>query len=991
MLDFGYKTPEYIFGATKPATLDSIRPDFAFLSWGDESNAAAVIPKHIEEVLSSIATIDRVSLDATINAKFGDRIILAYSLARQWQNEKGDESPRSGPIGPSDDAGFLWQEKEDDAPFLRLFGIYLGISRDEGAIKQWKEASRLLSQGTQLYHQSRPNEAIDFYIKALRRFETVGDAKGAGMCRGNIGLVYLDAGEYGKAIEECRAALELHESVRYERGQVSHLINIGRAHIRLQQWEPALEVVRRKQAIERWVNPTLAAISEAEIGLCQYHLGLRAEAEGCYERALRALGKIQTPHNLDPAAEQLARLAALVGDVAQMDELVSEAKANLIQALRSVDPSPAPMSAPILRQFDEALQGGDEDGLHQALALSQRWSILALESLLAQAAIYQLAGYGAQAEALEAKSEYMALRICRSFLVRWPLDEVKLFKSWSLEKRVAKARVYDLKIRAMLNAWSRQEEAALQQINSAYELHALIGDRDVVGPWFPEARRELSFEDSSRAQMYRLVMRSGTRADSAGALNDLTDALKIAQEKGSLVNVADKFVRLAILNHQIRDMVSALKWFKRADRAFKELEGIGPSLLDEVGRANNKIKMAVHLGEFLIDAGRSSEAIFVFVKILHEANWFLDVLGTHQGPPSEWFTRAQEYKGRILYGLTRAYTEIGSYEKAVQYAQDALGWFEQTNNSTGRAAAHHALASAYMRLGLFPEALQSAQIDLAIQRVLGRTREIAVALNTLADIYLKLDDLDNAHESLTEALTLSEGGDPAVKSDALFGLAQIEQRRGNWKETHRLYARSLEIDRARSAEDRIPSTLTALAQVSLLAGSVDQAAAYAQEAWTRSASVQSFLLRINAGYFFARCKLMKADAGSWLEAASVLNQVCGLIAKMRREIQREDLRIYQSISLTEPYNLLIKTLVELSDYDSGQDFKAEAFNVVEWAKARSLVEAIASKAQKEAEEQSGVRTGGIFAHVADPREELPHLGFKEVLKMLKEDLGVVQG
>jgi hypothetical protein len=188
------------------------------------------------------------------------------------------------------------------------------------------------------------------------------------------------------------------------------------------------------------------------------------------------------------------------------------------------------------------------------------------------------------------------------------------------------------------------------------------------------------------------------------------------------------------------------------------------------------------------------------------------------------------------------------------------------------------------------------------------------------------------------------------------------------------------------AESRLVSTLTGLAQVSMSSARGDKATEYAREAWQRSASVQSLLLRINAGYSLAWCLLQKGEPAGRLEAINLLMECCRLIETLRRNIRQEDLRIYQSINLIDYYNTLVRALVELSEYDPGQDARSKAFDIVERAKARSLVEAIAWKAAKEAEETSGFRLAGISAYSPDPREELPRAGLKAVVKMLREDL-----
>src|SRR5262249_33073339 len=142
---------------------------------------------------------------------------------------------------------------------------------------------------------------------------------------------------------------------------------------------------------------------------------------------------------------------------------------------------------------------------------------------------------------------------------------------------------------------------------------------------------------------------------------------------------------------------------------------------------------------------------------------------------------------------------------------------------------------------------------------------------------------------------------------------------------------------------------------------------YAEQAWIRSARVQSFGGRYSAGYYFAACKMASGSQKDWYDAVNILLEVCSLAERMRGEAHEEAHKIFHSIEFNEPYNYLIEALVALSMQDVS--LRRVVFEAVERAKARALVESIAAAAQQEAE-QLGVRLGGILSYAADPREEL---------------------
>jgi len=290
-------------------------------------------------------------------------------------------------------------------------------------------------------------------------------------------------------------------------------------------------------------------------------------------------------------------------------------------------------------------------------------------------------------------------------------------------------------------------------------------------------------------------------------------------------------------------------------------------------------------------------------------------------------------------------------------------------------------------LGRISEALAEALADVELQRRLGVRREIAVALNTAATLHFEMNQLADAERTAKESLHLVENNESALseKASALYTLGAIAATHRDWKEAAKSYKEALEIDEARCAEDDAVNSMSALAGALLKDGQVAEAARFAEQAWNRSARIQSFWGRYSAGYYFAACKMTSESRTDWYDAVNILLEVCSLAKRMRSEAREEAHKIFHSIEFNDSYHLLIEALVALSGQDVS--LRRMVFETVERAKARALVESIAAAAQQEAERQ-GECLGGILAYATDPREELVRAGYDETMTLLRREAGL---
>ena len=838
-------------------------------------------------------------------------------------------------------------------------------------------------------HSSQPQRALELYSESLRLFESLGDEKGAGRCRGNIGLLLLDHDRLQEGVGECMAALELHARLRYDRGILMHLVDVLRAARQLERWEDGVRLSRDRVGVASRSEPSGLAAAHGDLGWFALQMGQREDAEAAYREAVAALDHVQTPQGLKRQIDTLGPLAHALGHAADLQNDIPRLQQQISKNLQALDLRAHAPAVKIIARFRRAAGTNDNDAMFEALAQSECWSAVAFERALFDHAVATLVDDQAEARQWSSLARRFALAYCRAFINRGPFDEFALYTAWSLDQRVMKARAYALTVRAIDQATADDRESAHASLTAAHSLLSLIGDRKAAGSWFPEAFRELAVPQTTRTSIHRLMF-TAAQESSVGRPEDERQTLEalfeLASREGVTLDIADACTRLGIHHAQMQRATEAAEWFALAEQRFRALEAVGISIREETGRAHNKLKMSVHLLEFLEREGRYGEAAFVGVGGLRESDWFIESFG-HM----EYVPRAMDYKTRMLHALARSYERLGSYEKSLGYADRMLAWSEQTGQRSAIAAAHHSRAVAQRALLKLKEAQTSAQADLDIQRELGDRREIAVAAVLCAEVAMDQGDVQRARELATEAIESAGDRQNAASSrrDAQYVLTRLAEHDGETAEAIRLYTGILAEEEAAPGPGWI-ATASVLAERLVGADRVDEAIAIAERAWRASQEAQSHALRLTAGCALARCQLAIDTGAEVRKAIDVLLECCRLAETVRSEMADESHKTSAAVAGVLPFEMLLSTLVRVVAIDPDPGWKRLLFDVAERAKARALTEAIAASAAREAEMQ-GFRLTGMSVRLVDPREEITRADFMMVRDMLRREVVATSG
>jgi signal transduction histidine kinase len=159
--------------------------------------------------------------------------------------------------------------------------------------------------------------ALDYYFESLKTSEAIGYAVGTAMCLGNIGIVYTEQGQYDKALDYYFRSLAIKKGADSS-GVALTLGNIGSVYHEKGEYEKSLpyyrqaldisEVLQDRDGIATWLG---------DIGLAYENLQQTDTAFSYYFRALEIANE---DGNTLTIATQLRAIGSLYVDIGQFEK-----------------------------------------------------------------------------------------------------------------------------------------------------------------------------------------------------------------------------------------------------------------------------------------------------------------------------------------------------------------------------------------------------------------------------------------------------------------------------------------------------------------------------------------------------------------------------------------------------------------------------------------------------------------------------------------------
>jgi CHAT domain-containing protein/Tfp pilus assembly protein PilF len=357
------------------------------------------------------------------------------------------------------------------------------------------------------------------------------------------------------------------------------------------------------------------------------------------------------------------------------------------------------------------------------------------------------------------------------------------------------------------------------------------------------------------------------------------------------------------------DTPGALETQKRALEMFR---GIGRT--DREGRVLNRLgDLSRKLGD-VAEAERYFEQALPLSRAAEDAEAIADILNN---------------SALLLLSL-------GRYDEAIERLQAAIPLAQEIDSANVEAALSVNLGTAYYALGDFERSVEHFRRATEVAGRMKAPRRVGRAQHGLARAFFARGDRQTAEQTIQGAIRLLEQADDKVYiAEALGSYGEMRLAAGDALQAVDLFARAqpmLHDARHRSEA----SVLAGWAEANLARGDIDGALARSELALQYARQFASPSLE--AAALAVRARALEAR-GSLADAAEAIGSAVRVVENTRGTLQRTDLRTSYLATVHGYYDLYVDLLQR-------QGRTADAFEVSERSRARTLLEGLAQSAGK---------------------------------------------
>lgn len=331
-----------------------------------------------------------------------------------------------------------------------------------------------------------------------------------------------------------------------------------------------------------------------------------------------------------------------------------------------------------------------------------------------------------------------------------------------------------------------------------------------------------------------------------------------------------------------------------------------------------------------------------------------------------------------LNDFGRAYLDLGEVAQALDSFEQALALRPPDRFARGAANVLNRMGMVYLSVGEWQRALDAFQQGLALARRAHDSRIEITMLTNLGSAYVTMGDTAEGIRHLDPALTLARSIDfRSAETYALLWLGVGASLNGEWSRGREYLEQALAIATANKDVRSQATTLRQLGVVHMELGAPEQALdavnrsievsprvsgliytgalslanVYAALGDTAKAQAQyeeaiarfrEVRARNAESLALTRYARFQAQRGLHDDARRLLEQAVAIHESLRGLLVDPDLRMSYTSASRGPYELYTDVLMELDRATPGTGFAAQAFHTAERARARGLLEMLAT-------------------------------------------------
>ena len=443
----------------------------------------------------------------------------------------------------------------------------------------------------------------------------------------------------------------------------------------------------------------------------------------------------------------------------------------------------------------------------------------------------------------------------------------------------------------------------LKRALDSYQQALPIYEQEIEASWREERTLDM-FIRMSRIHAYL--------GDSENALNFCQKSLNYAQEmrQEKTMIKSERFREIGKLCYQIGETKIALESF---DQYWK--------IYQKFGR-DEEVLGLMRIGQDYTELGDSKQALEFFNRarrLYQESNFS---------------------EGEIdnISWIASVYSRAGNYQQALDYFNQGLRIAQKINNRSKEALMLTEIGDRYSELE-DEKALEFYQQALIIYKELENDRQQTDILNKIGEFYQQLEKLEEALEFYQQALKISEGNDFDDLSNISRNIALVYFELGELEKALNFYQQALKnfSQQASSSFSYDASIYTEMGKVYSDLGEL----AKALESFNKSLELLGSSYPESRAENLFGLAIIERKKGNLNTALTYIETAIDLIEETRTRKDSPEERLAFFASKQDYYEFYIDLLMELHQKDSSKGYDAEALNISERSKARSLLELLA--------------------------------------------------
>jgi predicted ATPase/class 3 adenylate cyclase len=168
----------------------------------------------------------------------------------------------------------------------------------------------------------------------------------------------------------------------------------------------------------------------------------------------------------------------------------------------------------------------------------------------------------------------------------------------------------------------------------------------------------------------------------------------------------------------------------------------------------------------------------------------------------------------LLNSLGVVCWNLGLYEEALSYYEEALEICRKTGNAIGEGITLSGMGVVYQSLFRYEEALKYSQEALKISKAAGDKKAEGYILNSIGNVYYELGDHQGAWKYYQESLRIrKELGDKKGEAWVLNNLGRVYQSLENYEEAKKCYKQALSLAEEVGQEELTANSKNALSEI----------------------------------------------------------------------------------------------------------------------------------------------------------------------------------